>query len=464
MARFFREPNREQRYLLPVDMMEWVDSEDIVHLILDVVDGMDLRRLEGRYQVGGVGAAPYSPGMMLAVLLYAYTHGYTSSRKIERLCVRDAGFRVIVGEQRPDHASIARFRRRHLEDLQALFTCVLTLCRKAGLGRLGVVALDGTKVKGNAALEANRTAKTIGEEVKGLLGKAQEEDAREDALYGGKRGDELPEGLKNRGDRLERFRRCREQLEQEAAEVAKRGQEKIDARKAEENRSGKKRRGRKPKAVRDEVEPGAKANLTDPDSRIMKTRGGWVQGYNAQAVVAKDQVIVAAQVTQDRNDVKQLNPMVELARTNLELAGEDEPELGVVLADAGYCSEGNLSTAAAGCELLICTRKDWKQRRDMKERAAPRGRIPGNLSPRGRMERKHLTRRGKSLYKLRGQTVEPVFGQMKQTQGAGRFRMRGLDACDGEWKLHAAVHNLRKLNSERLRQRKNGQGKDGLLH
>ncbi|NGZ07395.1 MAG: transposase [Magnetococcales bacterium] len=363
MAGFFREPDRRQMHLLPVDMLEWVPEDDIAHLILDVVEGMDLSRFKARYQVGGVGAPALSPGMMLAVLIYGYCHGYTSSRKLERLCVRDAGFRMIVGEHTPDHATIARFRRNHLADVQELFIEVLKLCRKAGLARLGLVALDGTKVKGNAALESNRTLTTIEDEVTALLSAAEATDVREDALHGDRRGDELPEGMRNRKDRLERLQACRVELQREQSEKAGEQDAKVAAREAEEATTGKKRRGRKPKPGNHEVAGDAKANVTDPDSRILKTRKGWVQGYNAQAVVTEDQIIVAAVVTQDRNDVEQLKPMLALAWANMALIEED-PEIGVALADAGYWSEENDQAATDDCELLIATRKDWKQRRN----------------------------------------------------------------------------------------------------
>lgn len=450
MAGFFREPERRQLYLLPVNMLEWVPNDDIAHLVLDVISGMDLSRLKGRYQEGGVGAPALSPGMMLAVLIYGYCHGYTSSRKLERLCIRDAGFRMIVGDETPDHATIARFRRKHLADVQVLFTEVLKLCRKAGLARLGLVALDGTKVKGNASLDANRTAGTIDEEVKALLVRAEEEDRQEDALYGCRRGDELPEDLKDRHSRLARLQACRDELRREAEEQARKQEEKIEVRQEEETRTGQKRRGRKPKPATAEVSDEAKANVTDPESRIMKTRKGWVQGYNAQAVVTEDQIIVAASVVQDRNDVKQLNPMLALAWANLALV-EDDPELGVALADAGYWSEENAGTETDDCQYFIATRKDWKQRQTMREQGVRSEEIPDGLSAREKMEWKLLTESGKALYKKRGQTIEPVFGQMKGTQGADEFRMRGLELCDGEWKLHAATHNLKKLHSKCVR-------------
>lgn len=462
MANFFREPNRQQMHLLPVDMLEWVPDDDIAHLILDVVEGMDLRRFKRRYKVGGVGAPALSPAMMLSVLIYGYSYGYTSSRKLERLCVRDAGFRMIVGDETPDHATIARFRRKHLADIQVLFTEVLKLCRKAGMVRLGLVALDGSKVKGNASLDANRTSASIdGEhasleaEVSDLLGKAEAEDAREDELYGARRGDELPKTLRHRQERLARLQACRAELRREAAERAQKQDEKVSARQAEEEESGKKRPGRKPKAGDPSVSEEAKANTTDPESRIMKSRQGWVQGYNGQVVVTEDQVILAASLTQDRNDVQQMHPMLAQAWANLDLIEED-PELGVALMDAGYWSEANAKLGTADCELLIATRKDWKQRKAIQEQSAPRGRIPHDLSAQERMDRKLMTQRGKRLYKKRGQTVEPVFGQMKETQGADKFQMRGLELCDGEWKLHAATHNLKKLHSKCVQMGKKG--------
>jgi transposase len=456
MAGFFKEPDRQQIYLLPVNMMEWVPEDDIAHLILDVLDGMDLSRFEGKYRVGGVGAPAMSPKMMLGVLIYGYSYGYKSSRKLERLCVRDAGFRMIVGEVTPDHATIARFRRKHYDDVQELFTEVLKLCRKAGLVRMGTLAVDGTKVKSHASLDANRTAPTIEEEetrleeeVAKLLKEAEEEDAREDALYGEERGDKLPKELRQHQDRLQRLKACREEMQREASEKARQQQEKIDTRTAEEAKTGRKQRGRKPKPADDTVADDTKANVTDPDSRIMKTRKGWLQGYNAQAVVTEDQIIVAASVTQDRNDVKQLQPMMEQTRTNLvEVTGDEDVKLGVMLGDAGYWSEENAAAETEDCELLIATLKDHKQRKAMKDQKAPKGRIPNNLSTKERMERKLLTQRGKTLYKKRGQTVEPVFGQMKETQGGDTFSMRGLELCNSEWTFQSTVHNLKKLHSK----------------
>ena len=455
MANFFRHPDRRQRFLLPIDMMDWLPEDDIVHLIVDAVGVMDLRRFEESYSTAGPGQAAFSPAMMLAVLIYAYSNKLRSSRKIEQLCRRDAGFRLIVGDEVPDHSVIARFRQRHAADMQALFVEVLKLCRAAGLLRLGVVALDGTKINANAALDANRTAGSLAEEVAAMFAEATAVDAAEDALLGDRRGDELPPELADATSRKARLVACREKLAAKAAETAARQQEKIDARAAEEQATGKGKRGRKLKPADDSVDPDAVANVTDPDSEIMKTRRGWVQGYNGQAVVTADQIIVAAELTTQANDVQQLQPMLNQAQSIVEAVVGEDATLGTVLADAGYWSDANAATETADCELLIATQKDHQQRAALREAPPPRGRMPKNLTTRQRMDRKLRTKPGRALYRLRGQTVEPVFGQVKEHQGADRFMMRGIEACRGEWKLHAAVHNLRKLHRKSVRKAEN---------
>ena len=224
-------------------------------------------------------------------------------------------------------------------------------------------------------------------------------------------------------------------------------EKKIAAREAEEAESGEKKRGRKPQSPEKAAEAAAemKANVTDPESRVMKTRTGYIQGYNAQTVVTEEQIIVAAAVTQEENDVKQLQPMLEQTRENLAAVKVDEP-IEAVAADAGYCSEENLQKDGEnGTELFIATTKDWKQRKALREAPPPRGRIPGNLSARDRMERKLLTRRGRHLYKKRCRMVEPPYGQIKSVRGFGRFMRRGVQACRMEWNLICATHNLLKL-------------------
>lgn len=456
MAHFFREPDRRQRFLLPVDMMDWLPEGDIVHVIVDAVGLMDLSDFEATCKVGRAGQPPFAPAMLLALLIYAYSHGVRSSRAIERLCRRDAGYRFIVGDDVPDHSVIARFRQRHAERMKGVFLQVLELCREAGLIRLGLVALDGTKVKANASLDANRTASTIGEQINRVLAEAEATDAREDRQFGPDAGGPaLPGDLKRRGDRLARLKACQEKLQAQAAAAASRQENKIAAREAEEQATGRRKRGRKPKEPDPSVDPDTVANTTDPQSGILKTRRGWVQGYNAQAVVTTGQIILAADLTTQANDVRQLTGMLDQAQANIEAVLGEEAVLGAAVADAGYWSEANADSQTEECELFIATQKDHKQRAALREAPAPRGRIPKSMTVRERMDRKLRTKRGRALYRKRGASVEPVFGQMKDRQDAGRFSMRGLELCRGEWQLQAAVHNLRKLHRESVRRTEN---------
>ena len=387
---------RDQSYLMPPSMRDWLSEGHLAWFIVDAVGQMDLREFYAVYRSDGWGAAAYDPGMMVAILLYGYCVGVRSSRRIARALEEDVGFRVVAA---------------------------------------------------NAALATNRSHQAIEEEVRRMLAEAKAMDAEEDANYGpDRRGDELPEGLGGRTERLKRLKEAKERLQREAEAGAKAVQEHVERRRAEEEATGKKKRGRKPKVVEPLPTEEAKANTTDPDSRIMKTRQGYVQGYNAQAVVSEEQIIVAVGVTQEANDVQQLEPMLQTMAHTLEAAGiEDRPKAG--LADAGYWSEANIRACPwpEMPELLIATTKDWKQRKMLREKGCPRGRIPKGLSPRDRMERKLLTKRGRSLYKKRGVLVEPVFGQVKEGQGFRRFMRRGLGAAQSEWSLAGTTHNLLKL-------------------
>jgi len=437
---------REQDLLLPPSLKEWLPEHDLAWFIIDAVSHMNLKQFYTRYRSDGCGNAAYDPEMMVSLLLYAYCLGVRSSREIERHCERDIAFRVITANQRPDHSTLARFRQANEQELSALFTEVLQLCNKAGLVKVGLVALDGTKVKANASLGTNRTYGWIEEKVQEMLEEAADKDKEEDKLYGeNRRGDELPEDLQDREKRLERLKEAKARLEQEAKESAAQQAEKIKKREEEEKKSGKKKRGRKPKQPEDKPQPESKANMTDPESRIMKTRTGYVQGYNAQAVVTEDQIIVAADVTQEENDKKQLHPMLEKTQAELMSAGVED-KIDTALQDAGYWSEDNILIAdPEGPELLIATTKDWKQRKALREQGPPRGRIPNDISIKERMERKLRTKRGWALYKRRGSIVEPIFGQIKDVRRCDRFMRRGHVAVQSEWRLIAATHNLLKL-------------------
>lgn len=441
----FRAYSRDQLLLLPPSLHDWLPEDHLAWFLVDVVEQLDLSPILQRYRSDGWGGASYDPSVMLCVLLYGYCGGERSSRRIERLCQEDVGFRVVSANLMPDHTTIARFRRRHENEISGLFIDVLKLCHAAGLVKVGKVALDGTKMEANASFAANRTFEGLKQEVQKILAEAEAVDREEDQTRGpGNAGDGLPEAMRNRQQRLDRLRVCKERLEQEAAEKAAAQQAKVDERKAKEEAAGKKLPGRRPKAPDATVDENARANPTDPDSRVMTTRRGFIQGYNAQAVVTSEQIIVAAEVTQDGNDFRQLHPMLTKAKVNLSQAGVSE-SIGAALADAGFWTEENaLHTPVDGTELYVNTKKDWKLRKATKD-AADDPNQPSDLSPREQMEAKLATEQGWNVYKTRATTIEPTFGQIKDARGCDRFVRRGLDPCDSEWKLLCLTHNLLKL-------------------
>jgi len=446
MAYNFLPCDRNQAYLLPPSLTDWLPQDHLAWFVLDAVEQIDLSEFYKKYRTDGVGNSAFHPSMMVALLIYSYCTGERSSRKIEKYCQTDVAYKVVTANQYPDHSTISRFRKDNQSHLKKLFLEILRLCAEAGLVKLGNVSLDGTKIKANASLSANRTLKRLEQEIDKMLSEAEAKDTEEDKAYGAdKRGDEMPDDLRDRNSRINRLKACKSRLEHQKAEAEKQQQDKIDERKAKEESMGKKPRGRQPKPAEEAGNKDAKANVTDPDSRIMKTRKGFVQGLNAQAVTTEQQIIVAEDVTQEENDKQQLHPMLEQAEENRQ-AVEIEEEIGVALADAGYCSEDNFTKNPAGdIELLVATQKDYKQRKAMAEQPPPEEPIPDNLSPTELMERKLLTKRGRRLYKIRGQTVEPVFGQIKDARGFDRFMQRGIEACRGEWSLVCATHNLLKL-------------------
>jgi transposase len=446
MAYNFLPCDRNQSYLLPPSLADWLPEGHLAWFVLDAVEQIDLWPFYERYRTDGVGNSAFNPSLMVSLLLYAYCTGDRSSRRIERFCQSDVAYKVITANQSPDHCTISRFRKDNEAHLKRLFLDVLRLCAEAGLVRLGKVSLDGTKIQANASLAANRTLKHLDREVEQMLAEAAAKDAQEDKTFGpDNRGDELPDDLRDRNSRLNRLKACQERLEREKTDAHQAQQDKLDQRQAREEATGKKARGRKPKLPDEAENKEAKANVTDPDSRIMKTRKGYVQGLNAQAAVTEDQVIVAEDVTQQENDKRQLHPMLMQAEANRRGVGVQE-KMGVALADAGYSSDENFTTPpAGGVELLVATQKDWKQRKAMRDQPPPEDPIPTCLSATERMERQLLTQRGRELYKLRSQTVEPVFGQIKDVRGFDRFMRRGIDACRSEWSLICATHNLLKL-------------------
>lgn len=433
-----------QLYLLPPSVSEWVAEDSLARFVSDVVDHLDeadrLAAFYDGYRKDGWGRAAYHPRMMVKLLMYAYSEGVTSSRRIAQRSERDVAYRYLTANQQPDFRTVSDFRKAHLGRLEALFVEVLRLCQEAGLAKMGRVALDGRRVAGNAALDQNRTKEGLEEEVRCILEEAERVDAEEDRQHGkDRRGDELPEGMKTKADRLRRLREAQGRLEEADRKAREEQAEKIAEREREEQSCGKKKRGRKPKAPEDVESPEVKANVTDPESQILKTKKGWVQGYNGQAVAdCATQVIVAQDVTRQANDVQQLGPMLTRCE---EQAGQRPREL---LADAGYWSEDNAALGGETTELFVATLKDHKQRKALQESPAPRGRIAKAATVRDRMERKLLTKRGKAAYRERGKTIEPVFGQMVN-RGLVRFLLRGFEKVRGEWSLWCTSHNLLKL-------------------
>jgi transposase len=575
MALGYRPVVRDQVMLLPPDLREWLPPGHLAWFVLRVVEQMDTSPFHARAQLGGVGRRGYDPDMMLGLLLYAYAVGVCSSRQVQRLCETDVAFRVLCAQDVPDHSTLARFRQAHQEAFGHLFTEVLVLCSRAGLGRLAVVAVDGTKVAADASRGATLSEEQARQIAARAVAAAARVDASEDALFGAARGDELPVELTEQGRADQRIRqliaeraaeqaaeqaaarartaaraavrqqqvtRMRQQDQQRAARRVARVQATLDkvTAVAEQrwrdwhDRDAQARRetgaglpGTRPVAPQDHIEvrrarqrldraraaagkaaaaepaaaepaaaepaaaepaaaepaaaepaaaepaaaepaaaepaaaepaaaepaasdaavvtvpPGLRINLVDPDSRLMRAPhgNGWVQGYNAQAAVSSDQIVLVAQVCNQPNDMHQFQPVMAGLERAVEVLGQrtgrDDLQVGVVLADAGYASEANLT--CPGPDRLIALGR------------RPAGQVSSNASPARRAMREQLTgQTGAALYRQRQHTVEPVFGQIKHNHHFRRFSRRGLSAVRAEWNLVAAAHNLRKLASATL--------------
>ncbi len=430
--------DRDQELLLPPSLREWLPEDHLAWFVLDAVEEIDLSAFYGVYREDGWGRAAFEPAMMVALLLYAYAVGERSSRGIERRCREDVAFRVITANRIPDHATIARFRARHEQALAATFTQVLALCARAGLVSVGVVALDGSLLAGNASPGATRSYASIREEVERMLAEAAQVDAADDELLGEARGDELPAELVDARSRRERLRRCKEQLEQAQADEEAAYRANLAWRAAWEAEHGRRLAGRKPTAPNPDALAERRINTTDLDTRLMKRAGGKsVQGYNAQVVANPKQVILAAQVTQSHNDADQLEPMVAHVVETLRQVGIEEP-IGTVLADGGYWNSPAISEVhRQGIDVLVPTQD--------RRRTAPRKLSPRQGKEAQRIEAALSTPAGRALYRRRQQIVEPVFAHTKVIRRSDRFLRRGLAACQAEWQLIAATHNLLKL-------------------
>ena len=505
MAQNFIEGGREQGFLLPPDVREWLPADHLAWFVIDAVADMDLSAFYAAYRADGHGRAAYEPSLMVALVLFAFATRQRSSRAIERHCRQDVAYRVITGNLIPDHATIARFICRHERALADLFGDVLRLCDRAGLVKPGVVSIDGTRIAGNASPEVNHRFEQIAREI---LAEAKATDEAEDELYGDQRGDELPEPLRTPEGRREFFRQAKRELQREdedsgstepevpleleAKNIAGRGRQGRDAwlregkRQLEQHRwenpdsigrgrpgrlllaaerlqsdhdvegranaayehyraTARDRLGRRPggraEPYRPPELPAGKVNTTDPDSRPIPIGFGFVQGYNAQAAVNEQQIVLAAETTNISTDFSQLDPMVTATLHELRRAGIDQPP-EVVAADAGYWNEQHMDEVVANKHIPVLIAPD-KGTRATPKRWLTSGRASW-------MRSVLVSEHGHERYRQRKQTVEPLFGNTKHNGGVYRFHRRGRTKVRLEWRLLMMTHNLTKVHRHQL--------------
>lgn len=493
MALSYVPVDRDQPFLMPPDMREWLPEGHLVWFVIDAVAALDTSAFHEGRRLGGVGRRGYDPDMLLALLIYAYANGERSSRRIEQLCELDVACRVICSNLCPDHTVIARFRAENEEAFRELFAQVVGLCVSEGLGGLGVLAVDGTKIEADASRLSNRTRDRITEEVDQILDEAKRTDAEEDEKFGDRRGDELPAEWANPDGRVERLRKALDQIDAGTAEavagsgtaervaeaeshleqVRARQQAKVDAH-DQKVASGTKPKGRPPlgveehSSVRDaktrlaaaeaahakavkrakETKRGhqRRANTTDPDSRLMRSKGAWVQGYNAQAAVTEDGIVVAATVINHVSDAAQLHPLIDQAQNLLDAAGSRN-RIETVVADAGYWSEDNIEAndhpSREPSPTLLIPPRGFNIRQTDDTPGLPHS---DDTNAAVRMRHRLTTDEGRNTYAKRASQAESTFGHLKTRFGFTRFSRRGLTAANSEWHLALAVRNLVKLH------------------
>ena len=479
VSKIYRPYEPTQPFLLPPSPLEWLPEGHLARFVLDTVGELDLSPIFAHYERQLRGSPPHHPRMMVSLLVYGYCVGVASSRKIEKKTIEDVAFRVIAGNTQPDHVQISEFRRIHLKTLSGLFVQVLLLCQKLGMVKLGHVALDGTKMKADASKHKamsydrmNKDIEKLAAQVAALMKEAEAADATEDATHGkGRRGDEIPEELRRQEDRLAKIRKAQAALEAEAKAQAEAcaAQAKIEAeaeaalvemnnvRAASQNDGSDDEPPPPPPVSTPEELPRhqvptrkdgmptdkAQRNFTDAESRIMKTNGGFEQGYNAQAVVDEEhQIIVAQGVSNQSPDAEYFIPMLDRVVENLGTRPVR------VSADAGYFSEVNIQRGMVrGIDLYVATGRT-KHHTATEAAAVP---APDKINMKSQMKIKLATEEGKKIYSRRKVIVEPVFGQIKN-RGFRQFLLRGLEKVSGEWSLIALSHNLLKLFGFQARQ------------
>jgi len=448
----FRPIDRQTAYLLPPSVEDWLPERHLARFVVEMVDQLDLSAMSRAYR--GSGSASYHPRLLLALVVYGYATGVFSSRKLERATYDSVAFRFVAANQHPDHDTIAAFRKRFLKEIEALFVKILLLAREMGLLKMGTVALDGTKIHANASKHSALSYEHAGKieaqlkaEVAALMAKAEAADQADlpDGMS-------IPEELSRREERLKKIAEAKAKIEARAKERYERElaehQAKLAAREAKEKASGKKPGGRPPAPPVEGPLPGDQVNLTDEESRIMPVSGGgFEQCSNAQAVVAEGSLLVVASgVTQAPNDKRQLEPMLAKTSALPEELGEAE----IVLADAGYFSEANVTAcAAAGIEPLIALGRE-DHHPSLSERFASAPAAPEKPTPVDVMAHRLQTPEGKTLYAKRKCMPEPVFGIIKSVLGFRQFLLRGLDNVRGEWSLVTMAWNVKRMFALRV--------------
>jgi len=442
----FIQYDRNQQYLLPPSVDEWLPEGHLARFIVEVIDQLDLSKLTRRYS--GSGSAAYHPAIMLALLVYGYASGTFSSRKIERATYDSVAFRFIAANHHPDHDTLAHFRKTFLVELEDLFVQVLSLAQAMKLVKLGQISLDGTKIKANASkhkalshCHIEKLEAQLREEVQALLKKAADVDQEELAD-----GIDLPAEIARREDRLKALAEAKTQIAERVKErdeqARKDYQEKL-ARREALRATGKKPRGKEPKAP--ETGPKAKdqINLTDEESRIMPSANGFIQGYNAQAAVDVDSMlVVATTLTQQTNDKQQVESMLSELKALQDSLGKPE----TLLADNGYFSNNNIQACVDQKIAPLIALGREAHHLPLEQRLTPDAPEPESTDPLVKMAWKLQTQSGRALYGKRKSTVEPVFGIIKQILGFRQFSLRGLDAVTGEWKLVTMAFNLKRMH------------------
>jgi transposase len=509
MPQNFIESRREQGFLLPPDVREWLSADHLAWFVIDAVADMKLEAFYAAYRADGHGRAAYEPSVVVALILYAFATSVRSARAIERHCRQDGAYRVITGNLVPDHVTIARFICRHERALADLFSEVLGLCHRAGLVKPGVVSIDGTRIAGNASPEVNHTFDQIAREI---LAEAKASDEAEDELYGDARGDELPEQLRTPEGRREFFRQAKQQRQREGEDrviesepepaeevpleldaerivartqgregwlregkrqleqhrweepdriprcrrerlllsaerletdldVERRSNEAYEASRAQGRLKDGRRFGGPPIPYPPPETPAGTVNITDSDSKPFPIGFGFVQGYNAQAAVNEQQIVVAVEITNNSTDFSQLDPMVIAMLDELERAGIDQlPE--AIAADAGYWNEEHMDEVVANKHIPVLIAPDKGSR------GTPRKTWTG-----GRyqwMRTVLSSEHGQSRYRKRKQTTEPAFGNTKHNNGVYRFNRRGRIKARLEWRLLMMTHNITKVHRHHL--------------